>query len=65
MAIPSDLRRRLVAEAWEYFRTKIPLAPPAELEDLLRVFRSELRRRLSTMPVVRIWPDQWLKYPPS
>ena len=56
-----DFRRRFVAEAWEYFRTKIPRAPPDELEKLLRVFRAELRYKLSKMPVVRIWPDQWLK----
>jgi len=56
-----DFRRRFVAEAWEYFRTKIPNAPPDQLEELLRVLRAELRYKLSRMPVVRIWPDQWLR----
>jgi len=63
--LPPDLRRRLVVEMWEYFRTKIPLAPPDELRSLLRVFQAELRRKLARRPVVRIWPDQWLKFPPS
>ena len=58
-----DFRRRFVVEAWEYFRTKIPNAPPEELEGILRAFRAELKWRLSKLPVVRIWPDQWFTPP--
>ena len=58
-----DFRRRFVVEAWEYLRTKIPNTPPDVLEELLAELRLELRRKLSRLPVVRIWPDQWLTPP--
>jgi len=60
-----DFRRRFVEEAWEYIRTKARFAPREELEALLAELLWVLRARLRELPVVRIWPDQWLKFPPS
>jgi len=65
MGADEDFRRRFVAEAWEYLRTRGALAPREELEALLAELTWVLKRRLSELPVVRIWPDQWLKFPPS
>ena len=60
-----DFRRRVVDETWRYFREKIRIAPADELRQILDAFEYELWKKLVKRPVIRIWPDQWLKFPPS